>query len=665
MPKAMASAYTFGMHSCRTLVVSALCVALVGCNTSRSLSVDNLSSNKGGFQNRFYTGASLGQSRLNPDTEGTDFRVESTSALGTQLRLGYDVHNLLAVELDTALLGSSGLGLANTGVEYSAASLNALFYGFSGTQMRSRREGLSAFARLGYGVVSKVSIIDEFKYNGSVPILGVGAEYGFSNGLGIRTEITRFDSDVSYVGLGAIFRFGKSNKNSKARLAIPSVVEPRSPEVTEPTVVPTQLAALEQPARLLSKDAAPVAKLASDTPDGLDGLQPRQGRIADRWRPTKRDDDTDSDGVLDAQDACPLTPKFVTVGNNGCGLFDQILSDVTFTKGSRLLDPFARKQLNQVAQTLLAFPESRVQIQAHTDAEGAENRNLALSSRRAVAVSHYLRSRGVNQNQLQATGMGEAHPIAANSTAAGRLKNLRIELVTLPDLDADQLVLALPASTPAVNIQPIVNKQASKQASSQFSEQVSEQVSAQLGNENIGHPRERDGVEPKPLPVRLVKSPSKLPAVKSVSSQKQVAKEPLLLSAKVSPLPVPGYAPGLDIAGTVDGVEFEPKSFVLTEEGRIALEPIVRQLQSKPKVAIAVMAHTDESGDELENEQLTVKQAEAVIEYLVAEGIERARLQAEGYGALLPLVQNVTEEDRARNRRIEIRILPAWPKQPD
>jgi outer membrane protein OmpA-like peptidoglycan-associated protein len=121
----------------------------------------------------------------------------------------------------------------------------------------------------------------------------------------------------------------------------------------------------------------------------------------------------------------------------------------------------------------------------------------------------------------------------------------------------------------------------------------------------------------------------------------------------------------LDIAGIIEGVEFESASDVLTDSGRMALEPIAKVLLDKPMVAIAVMAHPDDLGDELENENLTGQRAEAIIEYLVAAGVERQRLQAEGYGEQLPLAQNLTEEDRARNRRVEIRILPSWPKQAD
>ncbi|MFT6875557.1 MAG: outer membrane protein OmpA-like peptidoglycan-associated protein [Granulosicoccus sp.] len=637
----------FGRFKCRSLVVSALCASLVGCQSFQTSDVIGLPSNTGDFRDRVYTGASFGQSRLNPETEDTGYRVESTSSVGTQLRLGYDVHKVLALELDTALLGSSSLGEANTGVDYSAATFSALIYGFGGVQMRSRREGLSSFARVGYGLLSKVSIIDNFDFSGNVPVFGLGAEYGFANGLGIRMEITRFDSDVSYAAIGAIFRFGVPSEITKTDYVQAAAEHVTAQRVDVPPIVPLQALSVQSPESSFGYEIVPVVE-ADSTPLGLPQTNPMsQGSLADRWRPTKRSDDSDSDGVLDSSDACPATINFLTVGSDGCGLFDQILSDVIFTSGSRLLNSAAKTQLNQIAQTLLAFPESRIRITAHTDSKGVARRNMILSSRRATVVSEYLRSRGVSQRQLKTIGMGDALPIAKNDTAAGRMKNRRIELLTLPDLDADQFAVELPT------LKPVVKKQ------------------SQVFTQNTSHPREGSqrniSKSDHSSTEELVRSPSKsqstLSPGKVLSSAVKSVEEPTLLAAEVVPLPVPGYFPGLEIAGIIEGVGFEPESDVLTDMSGGALERIAKVLLDNVTVAIAVMAHTDDSGEELENDNLTVLRAEAIIDYLVGAGIERQRLQAEGYGELLPLVQNVTEADRARNRRVEIRILPSWPKQ--
>lgn len=161
--------------------------------------------------------------------------------------------------------------------------------------------------------------------------------------------------------------------------------------------------------------------------------------MADHGRPTMHAGDTDADGVLDSSDACPDTTTHVTVNSTGCGLFDAVLNDVTFHSGSIWLSLQARAQLDELAETLLAFPESRVQVLAHTDSRGNRDMNLTLSDSRARVVVQYLNNRGVHNRQLQAVGAGEAQPLASNRTPEGRQSNRRVDIVTLPDQDAGEL----------------------------------------------------------------------------------------------------------------------------------------------------------------------------------------------------------------------------------
>jgi len=121
-------------------------------------------------------------------------------------------------------------------------------------------------------------------------------------------------------------------------------------------------------------------------------VEPIQSKntLADRWRPASRSDDRDLDGVLDHLDRCPDTEESITVGKNGCGLFDEILHDVKFSRASVFLSNEARAQLDGVAEMLLAFPESGVLIRVHTDSTGTPAENLAISARRANIIAQYL-----------------------------------------------------------------------------------------------------------------------------------------------------------------------------------------------------------------------------------------------------------------------------------
>jgi outer membrane protein OmpA-like peptidoglycan-associated protein len=654
----------------RSMVAVLVCAVLNGCASLTGPDRLKIPANTSEFRSRLYAGAAIGNSRLSPDTRGTVFNVDSSSDMGTQLRLGYDVHNMLAVEIDSSVLGASQLREAGTDVKYSSVSVSALIYGLSGTQLRSRREGLSAYARLGYGSLSKSSAVLALEDSGAVPIMGLGAEYGFSNGLGLRAEITRFDEDASYIGFGAIYRFGISPKGIGQMIA--QAAEPALGAAH--TTVAQDGRVLTGPARNrfdserrghAAAVGLPRGSQQGDTDDSqpdpfyAPGQQPSSDytqTMADRWRPAMRAGDMDRDGVMDTADNCPETSPHVTVNRFGCGLFDAVLEDVTFKSGSRWLTPRARGQLDRVAETLLAFPESRVQVRAHTDSMGPADMNLNLSSRRSEVVVQYLQSRGVNELQLQAVGMGEAQPLDSNGSPAGRRRNRRVDIVTLPDQDAGQLLVA--ANVDSARVIAIADPGKRDPARDDYRIDADEWNSAPA----LPVKGRKSSLASKGKAVNLTPTEPALKAATPAGTDEADAPVKTENSGSVTdssllPLPEPGFAPGLGIAGVVEGLVFETGSATLSAASKNSLAHISTALLNNPDVRIAVMAHTDDDGDQEENLQLSRVRAQAVVAYLVEQGVAPERLEAEGYGELLPLVQNVTEEDRARNRRIEIRII--------
>lgn len=80
---------------------------------------------------------------------------------------------------------------------------------------------------------------------------------------------------------------------------------------------------------------------------------------------------------------------------------------------------------------LKKYPKIRIEIQGHTDSQGASSYNQALSQRRSDAVKKYLVNNGIDNNRLVAKGYGETKPISTNNTAEGRLKNRRIDIIIL------------------------------------------------------------------------------------------------------------------------------------------------------------------------------------------------------------------------------------------
>jgi outer membrane protein OmpA-like peptidoglycan-associated protein len=75
---------------------------------------------------------------------------------------------------------------------------------------------------------------------------------------------------------------------------------------------------------------------------------------------------------------------------------------------------------------------------------------------------------------------------------------------------------------------------------------------------------------------------------------------------------------------------------------------------SYPDIQFSVEGHTDSTGSVTTNEELSVRRALAVRDYLISQGIGVARIDARGFAATQPIADNATSEGRARNRRVEI-----------
>jgi outer membrane protein OmpA-like peptidoglycan-associated protein len=105
------------------------------------------------------------------------------------------------------------------------------------------------------------------------------------------------------------------------------------------------------------------------------------------------------------------------------------LGDVLFDTGQATLKPGADLGLDRIYSFMTANPQTKLVIEGHTDSQGSDEYNDALSERRAKAVANALVARGIAAERLHPIGRGKHYPVATNETSAGRQHNRRVEIV--------------------------------------------------------------------------------------------------------------------------------------------------------------------------------------------------------------------------------------------
>lgn len=187
-----------------------------------------------------------------------------------------------------------------------------------------------------------------------------------------------------------------------------------------------------------SKAAAPVTAAAAAPVDSDgDGVFDNADACPNTPKGTKVDArgcelDTDKDGVVDSKDKCPDTPTTLAVDGNGCPIVEtqqmrQTLL-VNFDHDKSIVKPQYSAELERFAQFMRQYGNSTAVIEGHTDSDGSDAYNQALSERRAKAVMDSLvKEHNVPATRLSSKGFGESKPVAPNTTAEGKEKNRRIE----------------------------------------------------------------------------------------------------------------------------------------------------------------------------------------------------------------------------------------------
>jgi outer membrane protein OmpA-like peptidoglycan-associated protein len=104
----------------------------------------------------------------------------------------------------------------------------------------------------------------------------------------------------------------------------------------------------------------------------------------------------------------------------------------------------------------------------------------------------------------------------------------------------------------------------------------------------------------------------------------------------------------------LNNVYFEQSSFIMKKESYPELDKVVSILKNNPVTRIEIGGHTDNVGDQRLNLALSENRAKVILNYIVSKGINEERLLYKGYGGTKPVAPNDTEENKRKNRRVEI-----------
>lgn len=165
-------------------------------------------------------------------------------------------------------------------------------------------------------------------------------------------------------------------------------------------------------------------------------------------------------------------------------------------------------------------------------------------------------------------------------------------------------------------------------------------------------PQEAPPQAPAKQPRQVIEAPPPAPAEPALASELRT----LLGESGAQLADGPDGTVRLTLAGAI---AFASGSRKVSEPAQPILDRIADALIEHPGWRVVVEGHTDSVGRELFNQELSLKRATSVHDYLIGRGIDAGKISAEGRGEHAPIADNATAKGRAANRRIEIVITPA------
>lgn len=187
--------------------------------------------------------------------------------------------------------------------------------------------------------------------------------------------------------------------------------------------------------KLRKNSSTEISKLSGD----LKKREQRLKEVEEILR--KRDEATDKLKAKLQQALLGFTKNGLTVEVKNGKVYVSLTDKLLFPSGSIVIDEKGKQALAELAKVLKQQPDINIAVEGHTDSQKINNLgqikdNWDLSVLRATSVVRFLtEEQNVESVRMTATGKGQYQPLASNSTADGRSKNRRIEIVLSPKLD--------------------------------------------------------------------------------------------------------------------------------------------------------------------------------------------------------------------------------------
>ncbi|HAM99159.1 MAG TPA: flagellar motor protein MotB [Marinilabiliales bacterium] len=127
--------------------------------------------------------------------------------------------------------------------------------------------------------------------------------------------------------------------------------------------------------------------------------------------------------------------------------------------------------------------------------------------------------------------------------------------------------------------------------------------------------------------------------------------------AKPYQLNIELFKPKVGESVVLENIFFETDSYILLPQSETELQKLIEFVNQNPKLQFEIGGHTDDTGTSEYNLELSNKRAKSVLDYLLMHTNSTNRLTFKGYGKTVPVLPNTTDENRAKNRRTELKVV--------